>query len=248
MVNTIEENCHRTNWNGLFKSSSSHHAKARSVLFSLIQLGHRTTAHREFLKTLHPQTVIVALRLFLNEFNPKPLHFSRFMLREFLQNPLLDHFLRPNPNLKGTVQRCSLTQSRTQLDTLSFLMIHLHHALEYSPDTMESKTKLCNLYGPLLISFSERPLLQQPGFYGAKTEEAAILNVILDVCDPDFWNHMTMLRVRGAFLLQTSREKQNYVVRKEIDFSGVEKFTVKRIRSIISTSSAGNFKTENKTK
>ncbi|KAG5454502.1 hypothetical protein CSKR_111531 [Clonorchis sinensis] len=247
MVNTIEENCYRTNWNGLFEGSSRHLAKARSALISLIKLGCRAAAHRELLKTLHPQTVIVALRLFLNQFSPKPLHFSRFMLQQLLQNPLLDHFLRPNPNVKSTVQRCSLTQSRTQLDTLAFLMIHLHHALEYSPDPVDSKTKLCNLYGPLLISFAERPLLQQPGFYGAKTEEAAILNVILEVCDPDFWNHVTMLRVRGAFLFQTSREKQNYVVRKEIDFSGVEKFTVRRIRSIISVSSAGNLETENKT-
>ncbi|TGZ71702.1 hypothetical protein CRM22_002505 [Opisthorchis felineus] len=248
MVNTIEENCHRTDWNGLFEESPCRHAKARSALISLIQLGHRAAANREFLKTLHPQTVIVALRLFLNEFSPKPLHFSRFLLRELLQKPLLDHFLRPNPNLKSTVQRCSLTQSRTQLDTLSFLMIHLHHALEYSPDPVEGKKKLCNIYGPLLISFAERPLLQHPGFYAAKTEEAAILKVVLEVCDPDFWNHMTMLRVRGAFLFQTSREEQNYVVRKEIDFSGVEKFTVKRILSIIPTSNAGNFETENKTK
>ena len=85
------------------------------------------------------------------------------------------------------------------MDTLAFLMFHLQHALERGNPSIATKPTLAMLYGPLLVSFSERPLItdQDPTDY--KTEEAAIMEVVLEVCNLQFWDNLSMLQMHLAF-------------------------------------------------
>ncbi|KAF6779859.1 hypothetical protein AHF37_00556 [Paragonimus kellicotti] len=209
LVNEIEARCHKTNWDKMFEPLRKYHYDARRLLLQLLRVDNDYKTIRNILDVSDNSVIIVTLRMFLNEFHNKPLHFSRSLLEELISRPLFDHFLRPNPELPGIVQKASLPTSRTHLDTLSFLMIHLLHALEYCPDPLFGKARLCNLYGPLLISFAERPRLHRPNFSSAHSEEAAILDAVLEVCNSHFWNHMTMLKIHKAFDHLTYSERQS---------------------------------------
>ncbi|KAF5394755.1 hypothetical protein PHET_10354 [Paragonimus heterotremus] len=209
LVNEIETRCHKTNWDKMFEPLRKYHCDARRLLKQLLKVDSDHKTIKDILDVSDNSVIIVTLRMFLNEFHNKPLHFSRSLLEELISRPLFDHFLRPNPELPGIIQKASLPTSRTHLDTLSFLMIHLLHALEYCPDPLFGKARLCNLYGPLLISFAERPRLHRPNFSGVHSEEAAILDAVLEVCNSHFWNHMTMLKIDKAFEHLTYSKRQS---------------------------------------
>ncbi|VDP88625.1 unnamed protein product [Echinostoma caproni] len=200
LVNLIEFYCYKTDWRKMYDPLTEQQTEARNCLVQILEIGNnRAKELRRTLRTLNGPIRIAMLRIFLNAFSIKPLHFSTALVQELVQRPLYDHFLRPNPKLRNLVQRAAIPQSRTQLDTLAFLMSHMLHALDYNPDTVDGKMRLCNVYGPLLISFAERPQLCRLTQGNARSEEAALLDVILEVCDLHFWNHMSMLKISGAF-------------------------------------------------
>nr|CUU99644.1 hypothetical transcript [Hymenolepis microstoma] len=78
-------------------------------------------------------------------------------------------------------------------------MFHLQHAWKGCVSNVASKTTLAKIYGPLLVSFSERPVITDQDPTNYKTEEAAILEVILEVCDLQFWDNLSMLKMHLAF-------------------------------------------------
>ncbi|CAL8081828.1 unnamed protein product [Calicophoron daubneyi] len=208
MVDVIEQNCYKSSWADLYRKLEEFTPPVEHALKKLLKLANDRKKLQTKLKSMMPTMVISIMRTFLNEFPTKPLHFSSADVKDLVREPLFDHFLRPNPNLQGIVQRASMPRSRTDLDTLAFLMIHILHALEYNPHGLDGKSLLCNVYGPLLISFANRPRLYESSATNALSEEAAILEVVVDVCDARFWNHMSMLKVARAFRYQTYRERQ----------------------------------------
>ncbi|VDN29726.1 unnamed protein product [Dibothriocephalus latus] len=109
---------------------------------------------------------------------------------DIIKRPLFDQFLRPNPNLKSIVKHTALPCNRTTMDTLAFLMLHLLHAWEYASNPLTAKLRLAKIYGPLLVSFAERPVVldQDPSDY--KTEEGGILEVVLEECNGQFWDNL----------------------------------------------------------
>ncbi|KAM7533487.1 hypothetical protein Aperf_G00000121894 [Anoplocephala perfoliata] len=139
------------------------------------------------------------LRILLAGFKQKPLHFSKNVLKEVIKRPLYDLFLRPNSNIKSLVRHTALPCSRTTMDTLAFMMFHLHHAWKECSPALSNKATLAKLYGPLLVSFSERPVITDQDPLDYKTEEAAILEVVLEVCDLQFWDNLSMLKMHLAF-------------------------------------------------
>lgn len=210
LVNRIEVHCYKTNWRKVYEPLLEYHGEATSRLINLLSTGNEKGYHLgRNLRGLDGPVAICMLRVFLGAFATKPLHFSTALVRELVQRPLYDHFLRPNPKLQGLVQCAAIPQSRTHLDTLAFLMVHLLHALDKNLDSLDGKMRLCNLYGPLLISFTERPQLCRSPQSNARTEEAALLDVILEVCDLHFWNHMSMLKIPAAFVCNSFRNQQS---------------------------------------
>ncbi|VDK35038.1 unnamed protein product [Taenia asiatica] len=73
----------------------------------------------------------------------------------------------------------------------------LHFLLMY-PTSSNERALLAKIYGPLLISFSERPVAINKTITFA-SEEAALLETILEVCNASFWNHLGMLKINSAF-------------------------------------------------
>ncbi|THD27657.1 hypothetical protein D915_001511 [Fasciola hepatica] len=209
LVNLTEAYCYKTDWRKVYEPLTEYQTEARNRLIHLLDTGNEND--RKLLRalgSLNGPVAISMLRIFLSTFTMKPLHFSTALVQELVQRPLFDHFLRPNPRLRGLVQCAAIPQSRTHLDTLAFLMVHILHALDNNPDPIDGKMRLCNLYGPLLISFTERPQLCRFTQGNARSEEAALLDVILEVCDLPFWNHMSMLKLPTAFAGIPPKEKK----------------------------------------
>ncbi|VDN40152.1 unnamed protein product [Dibothriocephalus latus] len=207
LVNAIETDCHTaSNWEPIF----SHHSQLsdRADMHSCVLLQNWNDWHflMHQITSLSLPMKIAVLRSILAGFKQKPLHFSRRLMMDVIQRPLFDQFLRPNPNMKSIVKRAVLPCNRTTMDTLSFIMLHLIHAWEYASNPLEAKLRLSKIYGPLLVSFAEQPVVldQDPSDY--KTGEGAILEVVLEECNGQFWDNMGMSQLRRAFAIRTTLE------------------------------------------
>ncbi|VDD81058.1 unnamed protein product [Mesocestoides corti] len=206
LVNFIEADCRKLGWGSVFTSHPHLRETAELHACLLIQnWNHRHHAKRQIAALSLPMKV-ATLRTLLGGFKQKPLHFNKKVLQEVIKRPLFDQFLRPNPDIKSLVRHTALPCNRTTMDTLAFMMFHLQHAWECGNNPIVAKIKLAKLYGPLLVSFSERPVIidQDPTDY--KTEEAAILEVVLEVCNKQFWDNLSMLKMHLAFVSPTTPE------------------------------------------
>ncbi|VDO03684.1 unnamed protein product [Rodentolepis nana] len=200
LVNFIEGDCRTYGWNTVFTPSDSSQMELAELHACLLLQNRNYHEHiKRQVKAMSLSLKVDTLRVLLARFKQKPLHFSRQILKEVVKQPLYDLFLRPNTNIKDLVRQTCLPTSRTTMDTLAFMMFHLQHAWKGCVSNVASKTTLAKIYGPLLVSFSERPVItdQDPTSY--KTEEAAILEVILEVCDLHFWDNLSMLKMHLAF-------------------------------------------------
>ncbi|CAH8573230.1 unnamed protein product [Heterobilharzia americana] len=200
---------------GVNEHSSTFHTKlnesydeAKIVLLKIIQHWQNEKQLKYFVNKLKLDVKIMTVRLFLNELDNKLLNFSHSATMNIVQSPLLDLFLRPNKRIRGIVQQITLSQSCVQMDTLSFIMIHLLHAWEYASNPIEGKVSLGRIYGNILISFSEKPELRglEPGEF--KTIESVLLEAILELCNFQFWQQLTMLKIRSVFEYISDMEKR----------------------------------------
>ncbi|VDN43919.1 unnamed protein product [Dibothriocephalus latus] len=207
LVNATEADCHASDWEPIFATYQNLRETADMHACLLLQnWNHQNHLKRQITALSLPMKIAV-LRSILSGFKQKPLHFSRRLLMDIIKRPLFDQFLRPNPNLKSIVKHTALPCNRTTMDTLAFLMLHLLHAWEYASNPLTAKLRLAKIYGPLLVSFAERPVVldQDPSDY--KTEEGAILEVVLEVCNSQFWDNLSMLQLRRAFTSKTRLER-----------------------------------------
>ncbi|VEL12723.1 unnamed protein product [Protopolystoma xenopodis] len=211
LVNSIESYCYSHSWNIVYATFSTDVRRMTwSVLRLLLREWDNLDAMDLRIQSITPQLRCAVLRRFLGCFKVKPLHFYKKTLTQIVQRPLFDQFLRPNPQIKTIVRNAVLPTSRTCLDTLAFLMIHLLHAWEYASNPVTTKIRLAEIYGPLIISFADRPTILDRDVSSSKTEEAAILEVIMDVCDSHFWNNLSMLKIRLAFDHLTGIERRRH--------------------------------------
>ncbi|VDQ07242.1 unnamed protein product [Trichobilharzia regenti] len=157
LVNLIEANCYKEGWKCMFQALNEHDCKAKEYVIKLIQIGNSKRKLKEVIQRLPTPVMIATLRAFLREFRIKPLHLPDRIVRDLVKQPLYDQFSRPNKQLRLIIRKSSLCSPRTQIDTLAFLMTHILHACEYARNQMQGKIILCNIYGPLLISFSHKP-------------------------------------------------------------------------------------------
>ncbi|VDM35309.1 unnamed protein product [Hydatigera taeniaeformis] len=200
LVNAIEADCNRLGWDIIFNQSiCTQNSLVELYACLLIQNWNHHHHVKRQVDALSLPLKIATLRFLLAGFKQKPLHFNKQVLKEVIKKPLFDLFLRPNPNIKTLVRHTALPCNRTTMDTLAFMMFHLQHAWEHGANPISTRGILAKLYGPLLVSFSERPSIidQDPMDY--KTEEAAILEVVLEVCNSQFWDNMSMLKLHLAF-------------------------------------------------
>ncbi|CDS43687.1 conserved hypothetical protein [Echinococcus multilocularis] len=200
LVNAIEKDCNRQGWDVIFNQSSSTQRELAELHACLLiqNWNHHHHVKRQVGKIPLPLK-ITTLRVLLSGFKQKPLHFNKQVLKEVIKRPLFDLFLRPNPNIKSLVRHTALPCNRTTMDTLAFMMFHLQHAWEHGANPIATKGILAKLYGPLLVSFSERPAIIDQDPMDCKTEEAAILEVVLEMCNSQFWDNLSMLKMHLAF-------------------------------------------------
>ncbi|KAL5106919.1 hypothetical protein TcWFU_006270 [Taenia crassiceps] len=233
LVNSIESDCKRLGWDIIFNQSSSNlHELAELHACLLIQNWNHHHHVKRQISAIALPLKITTLRVLLAGFKQKPLHFNKQVLKEVIKKPLFDLFLRPNPEIKSLVRHTALPCNRTTMDTLAFMMFHLQHAWEHGSNPIATRGILAKLYGPLLVSFSERPSIidQDPMDY--KTEEAAILEVVLEVCNSQFWDNLSMLKLHLAFNSEQHGEEEEAGVNEEeegeeVKIDSLEDFNVK---------------------
>ncbi|KAF6780317.1 hypothetical protein AHF37_00463 [Paragonimus kellicotti] len=199
LVISIEKKCKTSSWTPMFEHHKQLYPEAQKVALELIRHHRNEMALEKITQTLTHSMQIATLRAFLEAFTVKPLHFNKTQLKRVTKRPLYDQFLRPNPEIKDFVREIVIPQTRTVLDTLAFLMIHITHAWEMSNNLSAGRSLLAEIYGPLLISFTERPIIIDRDICRDKTEEAALMEIIMDVCDVQFWNHLGMLKILESF-------------------------------------------------
>ncbi|VDP21286.1 unnamed protein product [Echinostoma caproni] len=199
LANAIEKDCRSTTFSLFFDHLRPLRVQARKQAAYLVRISHDKKQLHKTINSLSNPVRMATLRMFLSALQVKPLHLSKAVLKQIIKRPLYDQFLRPNPHIKTLVRQIALPKTRTELDTLAFLMTHIINAWEASPVVPMGRTTLSDIYGPLLISFSERPIIIDRDVSPNKTEEAALMEVILDVCDAPFWNHLSMLQIHKAF-------------------------------------------------
>lgn len=199
LVSSIEIDCKNTSWNVCLEEQDNLKTQAWTNVRSLISSRWDKTRLNELVRTWTTPIKTATLRALLSAFPVKPLHLTKSVLKEFIKQPLYDQFLRPNPKIKALVRHVALLKTRTELDTLAFLMTHVIHVWESSANGIKTRSKLADIYGPLIISFTERPIIVDSDLCRNKTEEAALMEVILDVCDVQFWDHLGMLQIDRAF-------------------------------------------------
>nr|VZI03763.1 unnamed protein product [Spirometra erinaceieuropaei] len=207
LVNAIEFDCHSSDWDQIFATYDNLSEVADMHACVLLQNWNQENHLKQQITTFSLPMKITVLRRILSGFKQKPLHFSRRLLMDIIQRPLFDQFLRPNPNMKSIIKRAVLPCNRTTMDTLSFLMLHLLHAWEYASNPLTAKLRLSKIYGPLLVSFAERPVVLDQDPSDFKTEESAILEVVLEECNGQFWDNLGMSQLRRAFKSRTRLEK-----------------------------------------
>ncbi|KAF5398373.1 hypothetical protein PHET_08228 [Paragonimus heterotremus] len=199
LVISIEKKCKTSSWTPMFEQHKQLYPEAQKVALELIRHHRNEVALEKITQMLTHSMQIATLRAILEAFTVKPLHFNKTQLKRITKRPLYDQFLRPNPEIKDFVREIVIPQTRTVLDTLAFLMIHITHAWEMNNSLSAGRSLLAEIYGPLLISFTERPIIIDRDICRDKTEEAALMEVIMDVCDVQFWNHLGMLKILESF-------------------------------------------------
>lgn len=199
LVNVIESHCFRENfWAWMLCEWSDFYQEAVDLLGHLLFVHRQISFLQNVLEGLSPGLLIRTLRVFLSAFSPKLVHLFKHDIEEIIKRPLYDQFIRPNPKIRLIVQHALLPYSRTIIDTAAFLMLHIQHFLLMYPTSSTERALLAKMYGPLLISFSERPVAINKTITFV-SEEAALLEAILEVCNASFWNHLGMLKINSAF-------------------------------------------------
>ncbi|KAL5107952.1 hypothetical protein TcWFU_007077 [Taenia crassiceps] len=199
LVNAIESHCFRENyWPWILCEWSDFHQEAVDLLGYLLFFHRQVPFLQNVLAGLSPGLLIRTLRVFLSALSIKLIHLFKHDIEQIIKRPLYDQFIRPNPNIRLIVQHALLPYSSTIIDTAAFLMLHIQHFLLMYPTSSTERALLAKIYGPLLISFSERPVAINKTTTFV-SEEASLLETILEVCNASFWNHLGMLKINPAF-------------------------------------------------
>lgn len=199
LIGAIEEHCRDSGWDVMYDPLKKLQNEAPPYAMKLIRYRDDEAAMRHLVAELNHEMLVATMRAFLSMFNTKPMHMTKAQLKRFTKRPLYDHFLRPNPEIKTLIRELVIPKTRTGIDTLAYIMVHIMHAWEMPPNQHSARSALADVYGPLLISFTERPIIIDRDVNPDKTEEAALLEVIMDVCDIHFWNHLGMLKIEDIF-------------------------------------------------
>ncbi|EUB60483.1 hypothetical protein EGR_04677 [Echinococcus granulosus] len=199
LVNAIESHCFRENfWAWMLCEWLQFHQEAVDLLGHLLFVHKQVPFLQNMLRGLSPALLIRTLRVFLSTFSPKLIHLFKRDIEAITKRPLYDQFNRPDPNIRLIVQHALLPYSRTVIDTAAFLMLHIQHFLLMHTTSNSERALIAKIYGPLLISFSERPVAINKTTTFV-SEEASLLETILEVCNSSFWNRLAMLKISSAF-------------------------------------------------
>ncbi|CAL8081840.1 unnamed protein product [Calicophoron daubneyi] len=230
LVNSIENSCYISkSWEKIFQPLTEHYAEGREALVELVHSYHDQEALKNTVRRLSLPVRIVTVRLFLSELNIKPLYFKRQQLEELTHTPLRDLYMRPNVGVRAIVEHAALSNSGVDTDTLSFLMLHLLHVRECVLNPLEGKIKLASIYGKLLITYVHRPELCGLDYGDGKTVDSALMEVILEICDCHFWDHLSGLKMKSAFARSLYRGGLKSPARK---LRGIESFGIGRHRKL----------------
>ncbi|TPP56944.1 hypothetical protein FGIG_11167 [Fasciola gigantica] len=224
LVNSVETYCYDHNWSLVYEPLPEYYDAGEKALIRLIAVWHDQKEMKKIIKRISVPVRIVAIRLFLDKLAIKPLLFKRKHVNELVKVPLFDFFLRPHPRVRAVVQRAITASSAVHVDTMAFMMIHLIHAWEYAQNPVEGKLQLASIYGHLLISFSEKPELRGMEYGEGKSIESALIEVVLEICDYHFWNHLTSLKIRAAFKNITDFERVQVAVENNLKRESVRQF------------------------
>lgn len=198
LINAIEVYCYAHSWSLVFKSLNAYHEEAKTSLLAILHAGNDSAKLKKLIRRMSPPVQIVTFRLFFEQLESTLIYFRKFHSKMIAEEPLYDKYFNPNRDLPHIVLTAVTHKSRVETDTLAFVMIHLLHALEYSSDPAADRTRLARIYGRIFVGFSERPIMVATTG-SVNTIEAALMEAILHSCDQYFWNHMSILQVRGAF-------------------------------------------------
>ncbi|TGZ48622.1 hypothetical protein CRM22_010968 [Opisthorchis felineus] len=209
LINFIEKDCEPNSWQPIL----AHHGKLRRQAdehaAELVRNYSNTGRLETLVNSLDVNMRVATLRAFLGMLSVKPLHLTKTQVKLITRWPLYDQYLRPNKMIKTLVREVVIPQTRTTQDTLSYIMLHIMRVWKSSAPTQRSR--LTEIYGPLLISFTERPIIIDRELSLDKTPESALLEAIMNVCDSQFWNHFLM-----SIVDETLSHEQVFPVQKRI--------------------------------
>ncbi|KAG5455165.1 hypothetical protein CSKR_203838 [Clonorchis sinensis] len=193
LITFIEKDCEPNSWQPVLAYHGKLRRQAEEHATKLISNYSNTGLLETLVNSLDVNMRVATLRAFLGMLSVKPLHLTKTQVKRITRWPLYDQYLRPNTMIKKFVLEVVIPQTRTTQDTLSYIMLHIIRVWKFSVPTQRSR--LIEIYGPLLISFTERPIIVDRELSLDKTPESALLEAIMNVCDSQFWNHFLMSKV-----------------------------------------------------
>lgn len=149
---------------------------------------------------------IAMMKEFLHLLSERLLVIPHPVYVEISKRPLYDSMYRVNPSMKHCIAQIAMRLSRLQVDTLSFMMIHILHLWEYSVSPQITKVTICDVFGPLMIGFPSKVLIPLDSSY--KTAESAIMSAVMDAANSRTWNNYGAGKLFTLFKLLTPFEEK----------------------------------------
>lgn len=210
IVLNIEDFCAQEGNGDKWYEDLSFEKADRQLALSLLQKSFQIKQNEDNLEELldnYPIKIYLCmLKIYLLNFPKRLFYINVEDLRKLCQHSLYDKIQRIKPHVKPFISNIVMRMTRTEMDTLSFMMIHVLHLFEHSKTPHITKTVICEFYGSLIIKLQEKPLV------GSSTDlntiEATILQGFIDSADTFFWNRFGSNRMLGVFRCLTPFEEK----------------------------------------
>lgn len=210
IVLNIEDYCAKEGngdkWHEDLSFKKSDRQLALDLLKKSFDIKQKNNEIEELLDDYPIKIYLCMLRIYLLNFPKRLFYISVEDLRQLCQHSLYDKIQRIKPHIKPFISHVVMRMTRTEMDTLSFMMIHVLHLFEHSKTPHITKTVICEFYGSLIIKLQAKPLV------GSSTDlntiEATILQGFIDSADTFFWNRFGSNRLLGIFRCLTPFEEK----------------------------------------
>lgn len=212
LVLNIEMDCHKKNrgddlWFKYYHPHALESEKAKELLRKPVDNPNMSEAEMTaYLKNIPMRVQISMMKEFISLLSEKLLLVPLPVYAEISKRPLYDSMYRVNPVMRDCVAQIVMRLSRLQMDTLSFMMIHILHLWEYSVSPQITKVTICDFFGPIIIGFQSKVLIPKDSSY--KTAEAAILTAVMDATNSRMWNNYGAGKLFTLFKLLTPFEEK----------------------------------------